>query len=178
MVDLLTLTAELAVGIAGFTAVFSVLGQRDSAAPDVLQRHRVRQMLIVSLATALSSILPIWLTGMVAETRGVWRLSAGISLAVVVPMMIYIRGLGRRDRLRELSGYSRGNAVFMWSGGFAILFLFALSAIKNSEPVAERLYTSAVVVSLVLAGVQFVRAALRQLDAGGLSPREDCPPKD
>ena len=169
MVELLTLTAELSVGIAGFTAVFSVLGQRESVAPDRMQRHRVRQMLIMSLATALASLLPIWLTGMSAASEIVWRLSGGICVAVAASLMIHIEGLNRRGGFRQLPGYSRPNALFMWTSGFAVLFLYALSAIMSSDAVAEKCYTSAVVLSLVMAGVQFVRAALRQLVAADVS---------
>lgn len=164
MTDLLALIAELSVAIAGFTAVFSVLDQRGRASHAALQRHRIRQMLILSLVTALASLLPLWLGGLGLEPDLVWGVSGFGSALTAGSFMVYIGRMNSRAGMHRLPGYSRSNAVFMWSGGVITLGLYIGVAVIGGHAVAPGLYSTALLLSLTMAGVQFVRAALRQMD--------------
>ena len=89
MGDLLTLIAELSVGIAGFTAVFSVLdrgGVRDPA-EGPLQLFRVKQMLLGGVTTALACVLALALMASSLSEPIVWRIAGGAGAAAILTLL-------------------------------------------------------------------------------------------
>jgi hypothetical protein len=94
--ELLVGTAQIAVGLAGFTGVASVLGRRGDAAHDRAQPERLRGMIETALLVAAASLLPIVVERAGAAEPLAWRLSAGAFLAIALPASL--RGVGRAAR--------------------------------------------------------------------------------
>lgn len=173
MENLLTLIAELSVGIAGFTAVFSVLdrgGVRDPAeAP--LQLFRVRQMLLGGVATAVACVVAL---GLMASSLGeptIWR-TAGGGTALAVGTLVYaVHRMAKREGLSEAPGYSRVHASLIYALAGTGSALLLLTFVFASEPVAPTLFASAMTALFALSAIQFVRAAIKQLSASRESSR-------
>ncbi len=167
MEDLLTLIAELSVGIAGFTAVFSVLGRGVAKTPAEipLQLFRVKQMLLGGVTTASACVLAL---GLMASPLGepvVWRIAGGSAAAAVLALFFTLHGEATRERLAEAPGYSRPHAGLIYGLGAVALVFLLLTVVAASRSVAPNLYSGGMLALFAISAIQFVRAAIKQLAA-------------
>ena len=167
MGDLLTLIAELSVGIAGFTAVFSVLdrgGVRDPAeAP--LQLFRVKQMLLGGVTTALACVLALALMASSLSEPVVWRIAGGAGAAAILTLFVTLQAEAKRERLSEAPGYSHAHASVIYGLAATGLVFLGLTVIAAAQPIAPTLYSGGMVAMFALSAIQFARAAIKQFAA-------------
>jgi hypothetical protein len=155
--ELLVNTAQIAVGLAGFTGVASVLGRRGDAAHDRAQAERLRGMIETALLVAAASLLPI-----VVERAGVaeplaWRISAGVFLAVAVPGSL--RGIGRAVRVNRAVGQTPG-WMLIWRSftlGIVAVVAVSLSASMLGLVPGPAGFIVAVYALLIFSGILFFR---------------------
>ena len=83
--DVLFLFAELAVALAGFSAVIGVLGSRPSTADIRVDGLRLQVMLETSLFVAAAVLLPVILEHFGIESQMVWQISSAIFLLYQIP---------------------------------------------------------------------------------------------
>ena len=167
MEDLLTLIAELSVGIAGFTAVFSVLdrGEAVSRAETVLQLFRVKQMLLGGVTTALACVLALGLLASPYTDPVVWRTAGGSAATAILVLFITLSFEARREQLPDAPGYSRVHASVIYGLAILGLALLVLTIAFAERAVAPALYASAMIAMFALSAIQFVRAAIKQFAA-------------
>ena len=166
MDDLLMLFAELAVAVAGFTAIVSVFGPNRRGSEGIVQAFRVRQMLELSLFTMFASLfppligtvgLPLWVT---------WRVAGSVMVALCVLLAVTQLGLIRRRGIDRAQGFDHRWANLVKSvAGFNTLCFLAGAVFAKWGPVAS-VYATGVFGSLCLAAIQFLRAATAAMDLG------------
>lgn len=76
--------AEIAVALAGFASIVSVIAQRIEEGSRVADSHRLRLMLEVALRNAGFAVLPLPLLPVASSDPLVWRIASGLYLAVAL----------------------------------------------------------------------------------------------
>lgn len=82
--DTLLTIAEIAVALAGFASIVSVIAQRAEESSRVADSHRLRIMLEVALRNAGFAVLPLPFLEMAPSDPVVWRVGSGLYLAVAL----------------------------------------------------------------------------------------------
>lgn len=89
--------AELAVALAGFASLVSVIGRRQDERSRAIDSFRLQSMLEVALRYAALALVPLPFLQLAATSPMVWRLSSGLYLVSTV-----IYGVFRTRRARAL----------------------------------------------------------------------------
>ena len=152
--ELLVTTAQVAVGLAGFSGVAGVLGERRGSTASAVQGALLRNMIETSLSAAGFSLLPIVLSHIGFASEVVWRLAAGINLvAFVAQLGLTVR---RGMRIIAASGGSVPRAWVAFVFAFATFIVVSL-AVSTLGFSSAPLYVGALFLQLVLSGSMFVR---------------------
>lgn len=154
--DLLVTAAQVAIGLAGFTGVASVL--RNPGTEVELQRLRLLGLLATSLIAAAFSLLPLVLSAIGIGETLLWQVACAIFL---VACLLYLLPAWRRAlpviRASRWSG-SRFLVPFLTVVPNALLFLGILGL---AIPSPSACYVLAVYLQLVLSGSLFYRYFVR-----------------
>ena len=164
----MVLVCELAVAFAGFTAIVSVLHYTTDELERSLLELRLRQMLELSLLTIAGGLLPFLLRQIGADESTSWRL-AGALLGLAGCFMLWIQGSRNfAVRVRRAASYNFAYAVFLFFLGAiaTISFFVTASGVFRSDGV----YVLGVTLVLVIAGLQFLRAATLVVRTSALRP--------
>ena len=151
--DTLLTLAEIAVALAGFTGLVSVIGHRHDDASRRVDWFRLRMMLEVSLRNAAFALLPLPLLDVVSSESTIWRLASGIYLVTVPAHVLFRRRQEGADTVvRTLTGSSLG-----------LLPVSLLACLANVFGLggahAFSLYFLSLLLGLVAAGLLFLSAA-------------------
>ena len=82
--DTLLAIAEIAVALAGFASIVSVIAQRAEESSRVADSHRLRLMLEVALRNAGFAVLPLPFLPVASSDPIAWRVASGIYLVVAL----------------------------------------------------------------------------------------------
>ena len=152
--DTLLTFAEIAVALAGFTGLVSVMGRRERQ--DTARQadwFRLRLMLEVALRNAAFALLPIPFLDLAQSETMIWRIASGIYL-LAVPAHILLR-------LRQNSKAAVGRALSVRGLGLLPISLLACAAnvtgLGGSH--AFSLYLLSLLLGLITAGMLFVSVA-------------------
>ena len=167
MHDQLQTIAQIAIGLAGFASVATVLrkqGHMESLV--VLQRLLV--LLVLSISVVFLSFLPAVLSGIGLEDAHVWRVSAVVFAGFAIFLLTPISPIIRNIRVLREAGYERYQMYKDWT------FYPFLIAIAWSLTVSIGVFVddsgAAFVFSLgtllLGAAVQFVRLVITLVDNG------------
>ncbi len=153
--DFLFIVAEIAVALAGFAGLVTVISKRQdrSLAQSHLDVERLKVALVLCLLAAAFALLPSLLSRMEVEMEIAWRTSAGLFMVVSVGFL----GRSVPVVLRAYGPANQGVPRTVWlSTGIigAKWIALALCAI-GVLPVST--YLAALFATLYLAGVTFVR---------------------
>lgn len=95
--DLLTVLAELALGVAGFSGVIVALGQKQRTW-QLLDKLRISFLLFNALIVVVFSLTPLGLFSADVDTGYVWLISSSLFLATFVHVPFSYRALVRSAR--------------------------------------------------------------------------------
>jgi hypothetical protein len=158
--DLLALTAQLGVGIAGFSGVVVALESREVRHWDPLRRRSLRILLQLSGMVVLFSIVPL-VAYRVVESPGFWNWALGCyGLAHIADAASFV--------VRQPSGARVGPAYVGVAAGIVQL----IAAVWGSGAIAEGVYLVSLVWQLGGAAMGFVfllwgvRASKPDVEAG------------
>ncbi len=104
--DTLLTIAELAVALAGFASLVSVIGRRQSNISHAVDSIRLRMMLEVAFRNAAFALLPLPFLQLAPSDPIVWRISSG--LYVVVTVAYFFLRMRPNDRPRAWLSVSMG----------------------------------------------------------------------
>lgn len=157
--------AQIAVGLAGFTGVASVLDTRRSAAHSRVQSERLRGMIETALLSAGAALLPIVIVDTGAEEAIAWRLSAALALAAIGPALGF--GIRRAVRAnREVGQSPRSMAAWrILTAGLAAFVTLALLACLVGIDAGRAAYLASLYALLVFSGILFHRFFLAGREA-------------
>jgi hypothetical protein len=137
--EFLTTAAQVAVGLAGFTGVASVLSGQPTAVPVEVQSERLRAMIETALVAVVFSLVPLLLHDIRMDVAAVWRLSSALYLIVWAATF----AITVRRGLRVLRGVrlhaDRGWAVLIAIAG-ALTFLALLAGSLGFRPSSAYLF--------------------------------------
>jgi hypothetical protein len=83
--------AQLAVSLAGFASLVSLLGRRDDERSRAAGARRLRAMLEVSLRNAAFAVLPLPFLESAPSETAVWRVASGLYLVAVGAYIVLLR---------------------------------------------------------------------------------------
>ncbi len=166
MDDLLKLFAELAVAVAGFTAIVSVFGPHRGGSGGIVQAMRVKMMLEVSIFTMFASLLPPLIGTLGLPSWVTWRVAGSVMFALCVLLWVRQLSLIRGREIEKARGFSRRAAKLTKSmAAFGTICFLVATLFARWEPVAS-VYAVGVFNSLCFAAIQFMRAATAAMDFG------------
>lgn len=155
--DILFTFAELAVALAGFSAVIGVLGTHPGASDVRVDGLRLQVMLESSLAVAAFSIIPGLFDYFDIATGSIWRISAGIFVLVQVPMEFL--GMLRTREMPDMTVTRLNVNTINWALSIAA-DLIALGVTLNlMGDRANAYYMLAVFLLLGISGLLFIQFA-------------------
>jgi hypothetical protein len=152
--DFFLTIAELAVALAGFGSLASLIGRQSGPESAAVDAGRLRGMLERSLTLMILSILPISLTRFELSSDIVWGV-CGALFAVAAPLLFWLP----IRRLRPLPEYQPGLAYK--AGGYtalAVTLALLISGLVGLLPLIPA-YGVALVVELSVAAGMFLRVA-------------------
>jgi hypothetical protein len=154
--DTLLTIAELAVALAGFASLVSVIGRRQAGRSRDVDGFRLRSMLENAFRVAALALVPLPFLQIAPSDPTVWRLTSGLYLAVTViyvPFTIH--------RARSYPGVFRDRWLMV-----SLLSLSSIGTLTNLANVlglggssAFSLYLASLLVGLGTVGVIFMSVA-------------------
>lgn len=165
--DLLLTFAEVAVGLAGFTGVASVLSGEPDASQRRVQTALLASMIETSLLAAAFALLPLLLAQGAWSEAGAWR---GASVLYLVTFgAAFAHGVRRSYRhTRELGRLPTSPVwIEVMALGLGVLGLLALAAVGRPLRSAAFTYGAALFLQLVLSGLFFYQFFLLLRRRGG-----------
>jgi len=166
MDDLLKLFAELAIAVAGFTAIISVFGPNRGGSGGMMQALRVKMMLEVSIFTMFASLLPLLIGTLGLPSWVTWRVAGSVMFVLAVLLWVMQLSLVRGRGIENAQGYSpRAAKLTKGMAAFGTICFLVATVLPRSGPVAT-VYAVGVFNSLCFAAIQFMRAAVAAMDFG------------
>jgi hypothetical protein len=86
--DLLLTIAEVSVGLAGFSAIVGLLGNRSGRSDIKVDALRLQAMLEMSLSVAAAAFLPVLISLFEFEVWTTWRIATAAWLVIAIPSEI------------------------------------------------------------------------------------------
>jgi len=166
MDDLLKLFAELAVAVAGFTAIVSVFGPHRGGSGGIIQAIRVKMMLEVSIFTMFASLLPLLIGTLGVPSWVTWRVAGSVMFALGVLLWLGNLSLVQAREIEIAPGFSRRAAnLLKCMAAFGTCCFLVSAVFAKWGPVAS-VYAAGVMNGLLLGAIQFMRAATAAMDFG------------
>jgi hypothetical protein len=157
-IDILLTIAQLAVALAGFASLVSVIGRHGDERSRAVDSFRLRTMLEMTLRYAALAIVPLPFLQVASSATGIWRVSSGLYLASTV---LYAVLAARRMRSYEGGLFAADRWVQVSTIGVAsisvLINLANVFGLGGSN--AASLYIGGLVLGLGNAGVLFLSVA-------------------
>lgn len=81
----LTIFGQIAIALAGFASLVSVIGAREGGDPPMLDANRLQNLVDTSLLVVVFSLLPTVFVTLVGDVGGIWRAASALyALCLVV----------------------------------------------------------------------------------------------
>jgi hypothetical protein len=155
--DLLLTIAEVAVGLAGYSAIVGLLGNRSGRSDIKVDSLRLQVMLEVALLAAAAAFLPVLISLFEFEVWTTWRIATAAWLALAIPSEItaWFRTRNMPDmKLDRLNVNTVNWAFSLLSDGIMFLVMIGLF-----EARAGALYMVGIFLYLAVAAILFVQFA-------------------
>lgn len=155
--DTLLTIAEIAIALAGFASLVSVIGRRSSDTARATGSLRLRLMLEVSFRNAAFALLPLPFLQIVPSDPMLWRVFSGLYLVVT---MIHVA-----VRLRALD---TGSERLLGSASLVLFGVTCLASVANvlgfGGAHAFSLYLANILLGLGSGGLMFLSVAATVFD--------------
>ena len=155
--DVLFTVAELAVALAGFSAIIGVLSTRRGSIDLQVNSLRLQVMLETCFMVAAASLMPVLLEQFGVASSVLWRTASAAFLCLAIPFEFIAR---KRTRgmpnltLTKINTNTVNWGISIASDLILIAILFGLVG-----PYPEAFYLLALLLQLVVAGIIFIQFA-------------------
>jgi len=158
MDDLLFVIAELAIGLAGFASVATVLARRDEMQL-AIAAVRLRVMLVLSIGVAFLSLVPAILAQFEFLPEPRWRLSAALLSALLLVGFLPFSPLRTGFKATRAAGVTWNPIYYYFMGSLLLLPFIACSAVALGviSEFAAGTYVASLTCFLLAAAIAFVR---------------------
>jgi hypothetical protein len=154
--DTLLTIAEIAVALAGFASIVSVVAQRAEERSRVADSHRLRLMLEVALRNAGFAVLPLPFLSVAPSDPMVWRVASGLYLVVALG-----HGLVRLNTQRAIGPRWFTNSAQFFLAATSIACLANVLGLGGDH--AFSLYLASLLFGLTVSGLAFLAVAASAL---------------
>ena len=155
--DILYILAELAVALAGFSAVIGVLSSRRDSADLKVNALRLQVMLETCFMVAAAALAPVLLNKFDISHAALWRVASAAFLCGAIPFEFVARSRTKNLPNMTLSKFNVNTVNWALSIGADLLLVAIL--INAAGTWSEALYLVALFSQLTLAGILFVQIA-------------------
>ena len=164
--DHLTTLAEVAIALAGFSALIGLLGVRAGRSDPRSDAMRLQLMLETSLLVVAFALFPFIPLKLGVSSDLLWRMSAGAFLIVDISYWILTRNRNRTYGGMATSAERRKGVVLLLLAWTVDLLMMTI-VIGVTGSAAPGVYFAALYIELVISGVFFITFA-----ASMLAPQE------
>ncbi len=161
--DSLTLMAELAIALAGFSSLVAIIGQRLSRDSPAVQATRLRAMLETSLLTGAACVIPLVAAKSPMPLAAVWRGSSAVLMVAIALLLAHQLRL-RRSRPDRSYQSPRWWLVTATCLQFSAMLVLGLNTV-GLVPWTEAAYLFAPAALLIYAGLLFLQIVVSFLSA-------------
>ena len=155
--DILTILAELAVALAGFSAVIGVLSSRRDSADLKVNALRLQVMLETCFMVAAAALVPVLLNKFDISHSVLWRVASAVFLCIAIPFEFVARN--RTKNLPDMTLSKLNVNTVNWALSLGADLLLVAILINAVGTWSEALYLVALFFQLTLAGILFVQFA-------------------
>ena len=164
--DILLTVAEIALALAGFASLATVIGQRYKNTDPIVNAIRLRGLLDAGLSAMLLALFAVLLLQIGGLNAWVWRASSVVGLCFVIPIGW---AAWKREKLRRhLPGYKKPVAAVMFSFVAAAFLGFAINSVGLPGAYGFHVYFGVLCLLLMICSTMFVLVI-----ASLLSPERD-----
>jgi len=155
--DFLFVLAELAVALAGFSAIIGVLSSRRESKELKVNALRLQVMLETCFMVAAVALVPIILDKFGVNNSFLWRIASAAFLCIAIPFEIVARN--RTKHLPNMTLTKINVNTINWALSIAadLILVAILFDLVGSWP--DAFYIVAIFAQLTLAGILFVQFA-------------------
>lgn len=155
--DTLFTLAEVAVALAGFSAIVGVLSSRKDSTDLKVNVLRLQVMLETCFMVAFAALVPAILHHFDVDDSILWRIASALFLCVALPFEIIAR---RRTKDLPKMTLTRMNVnTVNWALSIGADVILVGILLNFVGPNAEAFYLVALFLQLILAGILFVQFA-------------------
>lgn len=155
--DILYTFAELAVALAGFSAVIGVLSSRRASADLTINALRLQVMLETCFMVAAAALVPVLLDKFNIDQSLVWRISSAAFLCIAIPFEFVARA--RTKNLAKMTLSKLNVNTINWALSIGADLLLAAILFNFLGMWSDALYVAALFSQLALAGILFIQFA-------------------
>jgi hypothetical protein len=155
--DLLLTIAEVSVGLAGFSAIVGLLGNRSGRSGIKVDALRLQVMLEMALLVAAGAFLPVVISLFELDIRTSWRISTAAWLAIAIPSEII--GWFRTRDMPDMKLDGLNVNTINWVLCLLCDSIMFIVMIGFFEAQAGALYMLALFLYLAVAAILFVQFA-------------------
>ena len=155
--DILFTLAELAVALAGFSAIIGVLSSRRVSADLKINALRLQVMLETCFMVAAAAFIPILLDKFHISHVALWRVASAVFLCLAIPFEIVARNRTKNIPNMTLTKFNVNTINWALSIGADVLLVAILIGAVGT--LSESLYLVALFSQLIVAGILFVQFA-------------------
>ena len=149
--------AELAVALAGFSAIVGVLGSRRGSRDNKVNSLRLQVMLETCFVVAAASLFPVILDQFDMAPAALWRTASAVYLCVAIPFEFVAQN--RTRGMPNMTLTSININTVNWSISIVADFIAVAILLSLVGPYSEAFYLVTLLLQLVVAGIIFVQFA-------------------
>lgn len=155
--DILYTLAELAVALAGFSAIIGVLSSRKDRADRKVNALRLQVMLETCFMVAAVALFPALLSHLGVDSSMIWRIASAVFLCIAIPFEFVARN--RTKDLPNMTLTKVNVNTVNWGLSIGADLILVAIVINVAGINSEALYLIALFLQLTLAGILFVQFA-------------------
>jgi len=155
--DILFTLAELAVALAGFSAIIGVLSSRKDSADLKVNALRLQVMLETCFMVAAAALVPTLLSHFSVDSSVMWRIASAIFLCIAIPFEFIARN--RTKNIPNLTLTKINVNTVNWSLSIAADLILVAVLLNVVGTKSEAFYLVALFFQLIIAGILFVQFA-------------------
>lgn len=155
--DVLFTLAELAVALAGFSAIIGVLSTRKGSSEIRVNSLRLQVMLETCFMVAAASLIPVLLDQFSMAPAALWRVASAAFLCILIPYEFIARN--RTKDMPNMTLTKMNINTINWGlsiGGDLVLIAILFSLVGAYS---EAFYLVTLLLQLVVAGILFIQFA-------------------
>ncbi len=161
-IDILLAVAEIAVVLAGFASLATVIRHEYTSTDPQVNSLRLRALLDIAVSTMLLALIAVLVLKVEWLNTWVWRGSSIVGLLLFVPVSLAAH---KRSKLRRnLPGYNKPAALIIYSILVAVFVCFVINSAGLTGKFGFHVFLGTLILMLAACSIYFVVFVISLLD--------------